>query len=92
MRQRHVPRLCQCCRGPMARQAETCWRCGTQWASEDETRTLLRVIPGGVPAAAGSQRAVSAGRIHMDRWAGEGGSLVSEARATINRRSKQCAS
>ena len=85
MRQRHVPRLCHSCRAPVARQAETCWRCGTQWASEDETRTRLRVIPGGVPAAAGTQRAVSAGRIDLDRWAGDGGSLVSEARATINR-------
>ena len=86
MRQRHLPRLCQSCRAPMARQAETCWRCGTQWASEDETRMRLRVIPGGVPAAAGTQRAVSAGRIDLDRWAGDGGSLVSEARATTNRR------
>ena len=86
MRQRHVPRLCQSCRGPMARQAETCWRCGTQWASEDETRPLLRVIPGGVPAAAGGQRGVSAGQIDMDRWAGEGGSLVAEVGATTNRR------
>ena len=86
MRERHLPRLCQSCRGPMARQAETCWRCGTQWASEDETRTRLRVIRGGVPAAAGGQRPVSAGRIDIDRWAGEGGSLVSEARAMTNRR------
>ena len=86
MRQRHLPRLCQSCRAPMARQAETCWRCGTQWASEDETRMRLRVIPGGVPAAAGTQRAVSAGRIDSDRWAGDGGSLVSEARATTNKR------
>jgi hypothetical protein len=86
MRQRHVPRLCQSCRGPMARQTETCWRCGTQWASEDDTRTRLRVIPGGVPAAAGTMRAVSAGRIDLNRRAGDGGSLVSEARATTNRR------
>ena len=86
MRQRHVPRLCQSCRGPMARQTETCWRCGTQWASEDDTRIRLRVIPGGVPAAAGTKRAVSAGRIDLNRRAGDGGSLVSEARATTNRR------
>ena len=52
MRQRHIPRLCQSCRAPMARQAETCWRCGTQWAAEDEPRTRLRVIPGGAPALA----------------------------------------
>jgi hypothetical protein len=91
MRQRHVPRLCQSCRGPMARQAETCWRCGTRWASEDEPQTRLRVIPGGLPAAAaGNERAVSAARIDMDRWADEGGSVPFEARAllraTTNRR------
>ena len=91
MRQRHIPRLCQSCRSPMARQAERCWRCGTQWASEDEPRTRLRVIPGGAPAAgAGNERAARAARIDMDRWADEGGSVPLEARArlraTTNRR------
>jgi hypothetical protein len=32
----------------MARQEDACWRCGTQWASEDGPRTTLRVIAGGV--------------------------------------------
>jgi len=31
----------------MARQEDTCWRCGTEWASEDEPRTRLTVITGG---------------------------------------------
>jgi hypothetical protein len=75
----------------MARQAETCWRCGTQWASEDEPRTRLRVISGGTPAAAaGNERAVRAARIEMDRWADEGGRVPLEARvrlrATTDRR------
>ncbi len=35
----------------MARQEETCWRCGTQWASEDAPRTRLRVISGGSAGA-----------------------------------------
>jgi predicted amidophosphoribosyltransferase len=52
MRQRHIPRLCQSCGGPMARQTETCWRCGTRWAAEDEPRTRLRLIRGGPPAVA----------------------------------------
>jgi hypothetical protein len=83
MRQRHIPRLCQC-GGPMARQAETCWRCGTQWASENEPRTRLRVIPGGAPAAgAGNERAARPARIDMDRWADEGGSVPLEARARL---------
>jgi predicted amidophosphoribosyltransferase len=50
MRQRHIPRLCQSCGGPMARQTETCWRCGTRWAAEDEPRTRLRLIRGAAPA------------------------------------------
>jgi hypothetical protein len=34
----------------MARQEAACWRCGTQWATEDgRPRTALRVIPGGAP-------------------------------------------
>jgi hypothetical protein len=31
----------------MARQEQTCWRCGAQWASEDQPRTTLRVLEGG---------------------------------------------
>jgi hypothetical protein len=85
MRQRHIPRLCQSCGGPMARQAETCWRCGTQWAAEDEPRTRLRVIPGGAPAAgAGSERGARVARIDMDRWADEGGSVSLEGRARLH--------
>jgi predicted amidophosphoribosyltransferase len=49
MRHRHVPRLCESCQAPMARQSGRCWRCGTQWASEDQPRTRLRMIPGGAP-------------------------------------------
>jgi predicted amidophosphoribosyltransferase len=50
MRERHFPRVCTSCRAPMARQEDACWRCGTQWASEDEPRTTLTVIAGGAPA------------------------------------------
>ena len=50
MRNRHFPRLCGSCRAPMARQEETCWRCGARWVSEDAPRTALRVIAGGAPA------------------------------------------
>ena len=66
MRDRHLPRLCGHCHSPMARQEDTCWRCGTQWASEKEPRTALRVISGGAPD-----------RTHLDdeRWIDEGGSL-----------------
>jgi hypothetical protein len=47
MRERHFPRVCRACEAPMARQEDTCWRCGTQWVSEGEPRTTLRVIAGG---------------------------------------------
>ena len=43
MRNRHFPRLCRHCRAPMARQQDSCWRCGTAWATEDMPRTTLRV-------------------------------------------------
>ena len=49
MRDRHKPRLCHHCSAPMARQEDTCWRCGTQWASEELPRVRLRVVAGGEP-------------------------------------------
>jgi hypothetical protein len=72
----------------MARQQDTCWRCGTQWASEDEPRTTLTVIAGGAqveerpdPAIALATRAASDARGDEDRWANEGGSFVTETAA-----------
>jgi len=55
MRNRHLPRLCDSCQAPMAGQEATCWRCGTDWAADDETwmaadhapRAALRLIRGG---------------------------------------------
>lgn len=83
MRDRHFPRLCRSCQAPMARQEDACWRCGTDWATEAEPRTALRVISGGalthmsaVPAFAGSAvEAIAAGggRQDADRWADDGG-------------------
>jgi hypothetical protein len=66
MRERHFPRLCHNCRAPMARQEDTCWRCGAQWATEDAPPTRLKVLAGGADA---------------DRWVNEGGSVASEAAA-----------
>jgi hypothetical protein len=53
----------------MARQEDACWRCGTQWASEDEPRTALRLVPRGAPEEA---------LLDAERWIGEGGSLGTE--------------
>ena len=48
MRERHFPRLCRTCRAPMARQEDTCWRCGTRWGAEAEPPTRLTLIAGGL--------------------------------------------
>ena len=66
MRERHFPRLCRTCRAPMARQEDTCWRCGAQWASEAAPPTRLKVLAGGAG-------------LDADRWANEGGSVAVEA-------------
>jgi predicted amidophosphoribosyltransferase len=44
MRNRHVSRLCRPCQAPMGRQEDTCWQCGSGWASEDGPRTTTRLI------------------------------------------------
>ena len=72
MRERHFPRVCRSCRAPMARQEDTCWRCGTQWAYEDAPRPTLRVIAGGLSDAQ-----------QTDRWTSEGGSVASEAAGRV---------
>jgi hypothetical protein len=69
VRERHFPRVCRSCSAPMARQEDSCWRCGTRWASEDGPRTTLKVIAGGASAAP----------LDADRWANEGRSIASEA-------------
>jgi hypothetical protein len=35
----------------MARQEDACWRCGTEWASEDAPRIALEVLHGGAREA-----------------------------------------
>jgi predicted amidophosphoribosyltransferase len=51
MRSRHVPRVCGHCNAPMARQENACWRCGTDWASEDAPRIAFEVLSAGAPEA-----------------------------------------
>jgi hypothetical protein len=72
----------------MGRQEDACWRCGTQWAAEDEPRTALRVIPGGasthgadaaepgiVAMVSSHERAATQARLDAERWIDEGGSV-----------------
>jgi len=77
MRNRHLPRLCRTCQAPMARQEDSCWRCGARWATEDRPRMTLRVLIGG----ASTDRARDPGTptLDADRWLNEGGALDSEA-------------
>jgi hypothetical protein len=84
MRDRHLPRICRSCRAPMAREEDTCWRCGTRWASEDEPRTTLKLIVGGAQPEDLPDRAIAVAapadtRVDADRWANEGGSFVTDA-------------
>jgi hypothetical protein len=73
----------------MARQEDTCWRCSTQWASEDRPRTTLKVITGGAhaddrpePAIAVAARADSEARLDEAR-----GAAVQPSKKVVMRRS-----
>jgi hypothetical protein len=57
----------------MARQEDTCWRCGTESASEDKPRTTLHLIRGD------ADRQVE----DAERWTNEGGSFASEVTAPL---------
>jgi hypothetical protein len=62
----------------MARQADTCWRCGARWAAEEQPPTLLRLpIPAVLTIAAGDIEDVpDAASLAADRWVNEGGTLA----------------
>ncbi len=67
MRNRHVPRLCRHCQAPMASDGDTCWRCGVAWATEEEPRTTLRLVPTGAPREADPD---------TESWTNEGGRIA----------------
>ncbi len=50
MRDRHLPRLCRSCEAPMARQEDTCWRCGVPWVDGAQTPLTPRGLAARVPA------------------------------------------
>lgn len=51
MRQRHFARLCRACDAPMARQEDSCWRCGVTWSEQ------IHAARSGVSAPASTERA-----------------------------------
>ena len=63
MRDRHIPRLCRACHAPMARQEDSCWRCGEHWVTADATTVALRDAPRDDVTA------------QTARWTDEGGSV-----------------
>jgi hypothetical protein len=80
----------------MARQEDTCWRCGARCASEDAPQTTLQVMAGGAPmhvagaprpriavAVADNARAATEAHLDADRWMNEGGSFDSEAAGAL---------
>jgi hypothetical protein len=60
MRDRHFPRLCRKCDAPMARQTDTCWRCGVRWSDKSETKSNSPAAPGAAPAKRNSPTAPGA--------------------------------
>jgi hypothetical protein len=86
MRDRHLPRLCRACHGPMARQQDTCWRCGATWASEQEAPKTLRLVPA-APTVADDNAAAAAAGVDTDRWVDEGGTVPGLDRALATARS-----
>jgi hypothetical protein len=72
-----MPRLCGSCQSPLARQEDTCWRCGTQWVTEEQPQPTLRAIPGGartpLPPAFKPRIAAAVLATDADRWDNEGG-------------------
>jgi hypothetical protein len=89
MRDRHLPRLCRSCRGPMARQEDACWRCRAPWAAEEPQPTLLRLsVPAVLTIAAGDVAdAPGAASLDADRRVNEGGAFAAPDRAVAAARS-----
>jgi hypothetical protein len=66
----------------MTRQENSCWRCGTQWASEEASPPIpLRAIAVGRLAHAVAELGGADARRDADRWTNEGGSVGSEVAA-----------
>jgi hypothetical protein len=69
----------------MARQEDTCWRCGARWATEERPATVLRlsVLRVLTPAADDTVGLPGAATLDVDRWANDGGTTADQDRAVI---------
>ena len=71
VRERYRPRRCENCRAEVARQDETCWRCGAGWAAPaakpSDDGSSLRERTAHVLDARARRRAA---RAHRDRHTG----------------------
>src|SRR3954447_1736753 len=88
MRDRHLPRLCRSCTGPMARQEDGCWRCGAPWAAEQRPPDLRLAAPAVLTIRAA--RLADGGRpatLDFDRWVTGGGRVGAPDRAVAPARS-----
>jgi hypothetical protein len=67
----------------MARQQDTCWRCGAPWAAEQESpRTLRLSVPAVLTLADGNVvDGAAAASVDADRWVNEGGTFPDRDRA-----------
>ena len=63
----------------MAREEDTCWRCGAQWTSEAAGALQPRIAV----AVADNARATTEASLDTDRWINEGGSFNREPAARL---------
>lgn len=56
MRNRHLARVCGVCHAPMARQEETCWRCGATWTTPEDAPRITST-PVALPVAVAPKKA-----------------------------------
>ncbi len=70
MRNRHIARVCRSCQAPMASAADSCWRCGVEWAPEAAPPTTLRLVTSDAAAAPASQRVAATAAAMRSRRAG----------------------
>jgi hypothetical protein len=73
----------------MARQDDTCWRCGTRWATEEEQgATIIRLPVRPMPPLVADDLADAPGAASLDadRWANDGGTTPDQDGAVIAQR------